>query len=189
MKKIILSLSVCLAVLLFSNCSNKGNNADKSSNNTTQASNDVVESPDDIVEILDANFKAYLLENFDTNNDGEISISEAQAVKEINCSDKEIENLTGIEKFTNLESLDCSNNKLSELELRYNRKLNKLACRGNNASMFIYIGLSSPLKNENVQRPKDNDLPQDISSATMLLDESKCSYDKEKTNIMVSFDD
>lgn len=169
MKKIILSLGVCSVMLLFSNCSNEDSKT--------------------MVEIPDANFKSYLLENFDKNNDDNISVAEAKAVKEINCSGREIERLDGIEKFENLRSLDCSNNLLSELEIRYNRKLNKLVCTGNNAGMFLYVGMTSPLRNASIKKPKDNVPPENAEMATMLLDESKCTYDKETTSILLSFED
>ena len=169
MKKIILSLSVCLMVLLFSSCDNKDSKV--------------------IVEIPDANFKTYLLENFDKNSDGNISLSEAKAIKDINCSGKYIADLTGIEKFENLESLDCSNNELNELEVRYNRKLNKLVCNGNNEPLYIYIGMTSPLKHANVKTPNPNEPPKDVSMMASPLDESKCTYDKESTNVVVCFDD
>ena len=142
-----------------------------------------------IIEIPDNSFKAYLLENFDKNNDGNISLSEAKAVKVINCSGKNINDLTGIEKFENLESLDCSNNNLFELEIRYNKKLNKLVCTGNNEGMFIYIGMSSPLRNQKFQKPKPNETPQDFTSIAMPLDLSKCTYDIETTHVSVNFDD
>ena len=160
-------MSVCTMLLLFSNCS--GNN--------------------EIVEIPDTNFKTYLLENFDKNSDGNISISEAKAVKSINCSGKNIENIIGIEKFENLESLDCSDNNLIELEIRYNKKLNKLVCTGNKEQMFIYVGMSSLLRNQNIQRPEDNEPPQDVSSISTPLDLSKCTYDVETTFVQINFDD
>jgi len=179
MKNLILSLSVCTMLLLFFNCSGNSKNSDNSK----------ISDDNEIVEIIDANFKAYLLENFDKNSDGNISLSEAKAVKAINCAGKNIENLTGIEKFENLESLDCSNNDLIELEIKYNKKLNKLVCTGNKDQMFIYIGMSSPIRNQNIQRPKDNTPPQEVSSITTPLDLSKCTYDIETTNVSVSFDD
>ena len=164
MKKFILSLSVCSMVLFFSACTEN-------------------------LVIPDANFKTYLLENFDKNKDGEISLSEAEKVKEINCSGKNIDDLTGIEKFENLESLDCSNNNLIELEIRYNKKLNKLVCKGNKEQMFIYIGMSSPLRNQKFQMPKPNESPQDITSIAKPLDLSKCTYDIETTHVSINFDD
>jgi Leucine-rich repeat (LRR) protein len=142
-----------------------------------------------MVEISDANFKSYLLENFDKNGDGNISLSEAKGIREINCSGMDIENLDGIEKFENLESLDCSNNKLDELEIRYNRKLNKVVCNGNNVPLTIYIGMKSLLRNANIQKPKDNEPPQTANMAVKPLDDSKVTYDHDKTNIYLSFDD
>ena len=164
MKKFILSLSVCSVVLLFSSCSNE------------------------IIEIPDANFKAYLLENFDKNNDGNISTSEANAVKEINCSGKNIKLLDGIEKFTNLKSLNCSNNQLDEVDIRYNKKLERLVCTGNNAPFNLYIGKSNPMINPNLPTPKANSTPEYENLAISVVDESKCIYDKDGLTIVhVSF--
>jgi Leucine-rich repeat (LRR) protein len=169
MKKIILSLGVCSTLLLFSNCTDKDSKV--------------------ILEIPDAKFKSYLLENFDKNADGNLSLSEAKTVKQINCSGMEIEVLDGIEKFANLESLDCSNNQLEELELRYNKKLNKLVCTGNKEPLTIYIGMSSPIRNPNIQKPKDNEPPQTINMAIKPIDAGKVTYDEDKTTIMIHFED
>ena len=169
MKKSFLFLGVCMAVLLFSGCSTKDSNV--------------------IVEIPDANFKAYLLENFDKNKDGNISLSEAKAVKEINCSGKGIEKLDGIEKFTNITLLDCSNNKLEELELSSNKKLEKLICKGNIAGMFIYVPMSGKLRNQNIPMPKPNQTPQVASMGIKPLDLNRCIFDEELTNISLNFDE
>ena len=69
------------------------------------------------VTISDANFKSYILTNFDTDKDGGIDESEAQAIKKIECKDLGISSLDGIRCFTNLETLDCSGNKLESLVL------------------------------------------------------------------------
>ena len=169
MKKIILSLSVCLMVLLFSSCDNKDSKV--------------------IVEIPDANFKAYLLENFDKNKDGNISLSEAKAVKEINCSGKGIENFAGIERFTNITLLDCSNNKLNELDITYNKKLEKLICKGNIVGMFIYVPMSGKLRNQNIPKPKPNETPQTAGLTMKPLDLNRCIYDEELTNVSLNFDE
>jgi hypothetical protein len=49
----------------------------------------------------------------DLNNDGEISISEAQNIKALNINNANISNLTGIEAFQNLKFLQCSGNIIS----------------------------------------------------------------------------
>lgn len=61
-----------------------------------------------IVEIPDPVFKAKLLEqypNVDSNDDGEIQVTEAQAVTSLDFYHCNFENTIGLEAFTNLESL------------------------------------------------------------------------------------
>ena len=181
MKKSILFFGVCMAIILFSDCSSKS----KKDDSVNERLNDSIT----IIKIPDANFKTYLLENFDDNKDGNISLLEAKAVKEINCSGKNIKSLAGIENFKNLESLDCSNNEMDDVELQYNRKLNKLVCTGNNVPFMLYIGMSSPLRNPKLQKPAPGEPPKDVTSATQMLDESKCTYDHDKTNIYLTFND
>lgn len=68
----------------------------------------------DYVHIPDANFSAYLVENFDTDGDKRISRTEAAAVTEIECKDCEIASIEGIKSFTSLEKLDCSYNVIGD---------------------------------------------------------------------------
>jgi len=79
----------------------------------------------------DANFKAYCVGKFDTDNNGQISLAEAAAVTEIDCSLCSISSLVGIEHFTSLEYLDCSTNRLTNLDLSKNTALNQLRCYRN----------------------------------------------------------
>ena len=62
------------------------------------------------IPVEDANFKAYLVENFDADGDGEISYQEADNVNNITFSylDKHITSIKGIEYFPNLDTLFCS---------------------------------------------------------------------------------
>ncbi len=59
------------------------------------------------IPVEDANFKAYLVENFDGNGDGEISYEEAGSVDKIdlNYNWEAIKTLNGIEYFENLDTL------------------------------------------------------------------------------------
>ena len=85
----------------------------------------------DFIFFADAAFKAYCVENFDTNGDGEISPEEAQAVTAIDCSGKNITSFVGIEYFTNLETLDCSDNtSLTTLDVSENTSLSSLNVNG-----------------------------------------------------------
>ncbi len=67
----------------------------------------------------------------DTNGDGEIQVSEAQAIKWLNLKQSAITNLSGIEFFTNLESLRVDNNQLTTLNVSQNTALVNLRCETN----------------------------------------------------------
>ena len=91
---------------------------------------------DDIVQFADSNFKAYCVENFDTNGDGEVSRTEALTVTKIDVVTDNIESLGGIEYFINLNTLDCKGSEtgsgiLSELDLSNNTALIYLDCYNN----------------------------------------------------------
>jgi hypothetical protein len=90
-----------------------------------------------IVNIPDANFKAYLLADLsiNTNSDTAIQLSEAQTFNgAIVCSNLTITDLTGIEEFTSLYALDCSNNQLTGLDLSTNTALFAVDCSNNQIS-------------------------------------------------------
>jgi len=112
-----------------------------------------------IVNIPDANFKAALLSaspsnhiaatnmpstigvvgsiiisgynKIDTNNDGEIQVSEAQTILSLEINNKNISNLTGIEAFVNLVNLECDNNLITNINLNQNINLKYLDCSNN----------------------------------------------------------
>ena len=92
------------------------------------------------VNIPDANFKAALLANtaINTNGDIEIQCSEAIAFRGfINVNGNSIfvngiiRNLTGIEAFVNIDSLDCNSNALTSLNVAANTALTFLNCSEN----------------------------------------------------------
>lgn len=93
-----------------------------------------------VVNIPDANFKAALVADttINTNRDGEIQVSEAEAAQTVNVSSKNIADLTGIASFKNLVSLDCSNNQLTSLSTESNFQLSTLFCQ-NNRLTFLEI--------------------------------------------------
>ncbi|MEP3571826.1 MAG: T9SS type A sorting domain-containing protein [Flavobacteriaceae bacterium] len=87
-----------------------------------------------IVHIPDANFKTALLNNtaINTNNDTEISYTEAAALTgTLNVSSLNIADLTGIEAFTNITGLVCSQNGLTSLDVSNNMALIDLDCFNN----------------------------------------------------------
>ena len=83
------------------------------------------------IQFEDANFKAYCVENFDTNSDGEISTAEAAVVTTIQCNSRSISSLSGIEYFTALTYLNCRSNQLTSLNVSNNTALTYLNCTWN----------------------------------------------------------
>lgn len=83
-----------------------------------------------IIDIPDVNFKNALLTPtdvvhdidgndivLDTNNDGEIQVSETASVEWLSISNFNITSLEGIEYFTNLKRLDCADNSITMIDL------------------------------------------------------------------------
>jgi hypothetical protein len=84
------------------------------------------------VSIPDTNFKnALILVGVDTNEDGEISYAEAEAIHNLNVGEKFISDMTGIEAFVNLDTLFCNGNQLSSLDVTNNSALTNLYCYEN----------------------------------------------------------
>lgn len=106
-----------------------------SDGNTQKASDYINMIPwtTDVMHIPDANFKSYLIKNFDADGDGKISGIEALLVTGIDVSSyNSISTLSGIEYFVNLERLDCSSNLLTTLDVTHNTKLIELNISDNN---------------------------------------------------------
>ena len=93
-----------------------------------------------VVVFDDANFKAYCVQNFDKDGDGEISFEEAGTVASISCRGKSIKSLKGIEYFTVLNSLTCDSNQLTSLDVSNNSKLRELYCSSNQLSSLNVSG-------------------------------------------------
>ena len=85
----------------------------------------------DAVNFPDANFRSIVTENYDTDKDGNLSDTEIAAVEKIDCVDKGISSLKGIEYFTALKVLLCSQNQLTVLDVSKNIELSLLSCYRN----------------------------------------------------------
>ncbi|MBK6265264.1 choice-of-anchor D domain-containing protein [Marivirga sp. S37H4] len=99
--------------------------------------------PEPVVNFSDAAFKASLLEHglsisgegiskIDTNNDGEIQLSEAESYNgTIKCHDAGISSLSGIEAFKNITRLSVLGNNLTSFDISHNTALVFLNCSAN----------------------------------------------------------
>ena len=103
--------------------------------------------------IKDANFKAALLAivGIDANKNGKISPAEAQAITGFSVAGKEIASLEGIEAFTNLESLDANDNKLTTVNLSGLTHLKKLNLTNNLLSGELNLKELKYLANDKVK--------------------------------------
>lgn len=100
-----------------------------------------------IINIPDTNFRFHLLLadtgsitasdannnhiRIDTNNDGQIEVSEALTVYSLDVSSANIASLAGIQSFTNLTSLRCFSNVLTSLDVTNLVNLTSLSCQDN----------------------------------------------------------
>lgn len=96
------------------------------------------------VNIPDPYFKAALIDvGIDTSGDGEISFSEAEAITNLDVSGTTetqtywISDMTGIEAFINLDTLDCHmNHDIAVLNVTNNTDLKFLNCSKNSLTVL-----------------------------------------------------
>ncbi len=98
-----------------------------------------------VVAFADEYFKEYCVKNFDKDKDGEISYTEAAAVKKMQCYGMGIRSLEGIEHFTNLRELYCYSNKITAIALPNHKNIEYLWCENNRITSLDVHGCSSLL--------------------------------------------
>ncbi|MCM1567850.1 MAG: fibronectin type III domain-containing protein [Roseburia sp.] len=115
----------------------------------------------------DKNFRKYVKEKIDTDGDGKLGAEEQVSVTDINCTNMEISDLTGIEYFVNLTTLGCGSNNLSNLDVSRNPTLKSLSCEENKLSSLDVSG-NVALENLNCSGNKLSSL--DVSGNPALTD-------------------
>ena len=94
-----------------------------------------VTNDDSTIELSEHNFpdKAFreYLKQFDIKKDNKLVPAERKAVTKISVINQNITTLKGIEYFRKLETLSCSDNQLTSLDVSKNTELQKLYCDGN----------------------------------------------------------
>lgn len=130
-----------------------------------------------IVNIPDANFKNALLNHnpvINTNNDGEIQVSEAVVFTDtIKVPNKNILTITGIEAFVNIVALNCEQNQITNLPISALANLKVLRCSNNKLTSLSFNNpaLISELKCSANQLTA---LPLGITGLKIL----QCAYNK-----------
>ena len=118
--------------------------------------------------IPDPNFEQALID-LDIDSDGEINgeilTDDINTITELNIFNHEIDSLTGIEDFDSLEVLNCSNNRLTILDLSSNLVLTDLNCSSNLLDS-LHVSANTALEKLNCQ---DNLLTNLNVSKNMLL--------------------
>lgn len=85
----------------------------------------------DLAHFPDENFRDRVAFYCDKDDDGTLSQDELNGVTELYVAHAYIKDLTGIELFPKLDTLDCKNNNLTRLDVSKNTKLTKLYCEFN----------------------------------------------------------
>ena len=146
----------------------------------------------------DENFRNYVSENFDDDNNGFLSQSECDKVEKINISQsfdtednsKKVKSLKGLDLFKNLNGLYCENNQLTNLDLSKNTKLEILRCYNNDIKE---LDLSKNTKLKELSCPHNQLTNLDLSKNTELQilechDNSLTSLDASKNTTLTKLD-
>lgn len=111
MKRIFIYLTVLF--ICFSACSKDNDD----SGNSDEIVLPPMTNPEDVcTSMKDANFMSYCYQNFDINDDKKVSVQEALLAKVIEIDD--VSDLTGIQYFSNLETIRISKSHFSTIDLR-----------------------------------------------------------------------
>jgi Leucine-rich repeat (LRR) protein len=95
------------------------------------------------MKILDSNFLAALKPEVKTNNNEEISVAKALEVIHLYIYNRSIASLEGIQYFTNLQTLECSINQLTTLDVQGLTNLKILVCFNNQLPSLNLQGLTN----------------------------------------------
>ena len=157
-----------------------------------------------IINFTDANLKAKLVAaspsnyiakgidfgsyiTIDTNNDGEIQVAEAELVYWLDldntpAGNNDITNVIGLDFFTNLQTLSCTYNSITNFTLANLGNLEYLYCGNNTITTLILSNLNSLT---HLQCQNNNLAALDISGYPNLI-EINCSSNNNLTSVSLS---
>ena len=125
----------------------------------------------DVQHFPDEQFRSYISQYLDLNHDGKLS-SEERAISSLSVPSMEIEELTGIEYFTDLKELDCSENPICFFDVSSNAALEKLNCSG---MANAKLDLSANKKLKELKMGQNMNLIEANLSGLTLLEKLDCS--------------
>lgn len=136
-------------------------------------------SPDFALEFPDEEFRRFLRDCCDTDNNGKLDVD----IKSMTIpTSYAIKSLKGIQRFEALEKLDCHGIGLTTLNVSLNYKLKELDCSGNQLKEYLPI-LSSGLKKLNCSQNKLTHMNLGNRSG-LNLEEVDCSNNEIRNIVM-----
>lgn len=117
-------------------------------------------------------FREYISQQFDTDGSSSLSKEELENAKTIDFLWGEywVTDMTGIEYFTSLESLNCSSVGITELDLKNNQKLKYLDCTYNSELTALDISYNVNLEELHCYETGISELSVSSNSALRRLD-------------------
>lgn len=159
-----------------------------------------IDYPEDCTStITDSGLRNYIVSKFDADGNGKISGSEAESVKELVYTGKNLSEIGSLVYFRQIRKLDLSNNKLTAIDLGpFVNLLEELNLSGNSLAELSFAGAKS-LKTVFVS---NNSLTSctglsgsDLTDLTYIdashnkLTSFKCSYAKALKNVNLSYNE
>lgn len=159
-----------------------------------------IDYPEDCTStITDSGLRNYIVSKFDADGNGKISGSEAESVKELVYTGKNLSEIGSLVYFRQIRKLDLSNNKLTAIDLGpFVNLLEELNLSGNSLAELSFAGAKS-LKTVFVS---NNSLTSctglsgsDLTGLTYIdashnkLTSFKCSYAKALKNVNLSYNE
>lgn len=179
---------------------------------TTTSSTDSTNIKDDTSDLEisekifpDEIFRTFVTNHFDTDKNKILSSDEISKIENIDVSNMGIEDLTGIEYFTNVNYLYCSGNKLKTLNLNKLTNMTVLNCSFNYLTELDLSNCSSLIsfecKNNALPVTLDENDTFDFStikgfsiqnasnwSKNVTIDDTKLSLSKDATSKLITYD-
>lgn len=130
---------------------------------------DVIVSERSVVEFNDTAFKQAVIDTV-LNSDREISdnvyVDEVSEVTSLDIKSKDITDLKGIEYFTSLQTLNCSGNRIQQIDLSSNTELTNLDCTN---SQVITLNIANNKKITHLYCAQNNISSLDLSALSNMI--------------------